>query len=87
MEDQTRQLNKFLQLSRQLRKGKDEKKIMDLISSMKDSGRPLPLSAINQLKVLEIMNSPYGQPLQNMIKTIESQLTKKVSKEVRAASS
>ena len=87
MEDQTRQLNKFLQLSRQLRKGKDEKKIMDLISSLKDSGRPLPLSAINQLKVLEIMNSPYGQPLQNMIKTIESQLTKKVSKEVRAASS
>lgn len=34
MEEQRRQMKKFLQLARQLRKGKDQKKIMNLLAQM-----------------------------------------------------
>ena len=77
IDEQERQLKKFLQLARQLRKGKDEKKILGIISSMKEQGKPMSLQVINELRMLEIMNSPYSQPLQGMIRTIEQCLNQK----------
>lgn len=60
VQEQKRQLKKFLQLTRQLRKGKDEKKVIDLIKRAKASAEPLPLVELNELKTLEIMESPYS---------------------------
>ena len=50
------------------------------MGSMKDSGKPLPLQMINELRMLEIMSSPYSQPLMGMIKQIETEMTKKQEK-------
>ena len=41
------------------------------MTSMKESGRPLPLHQINELRMLELMSSPYSQPLMGMIKQSE----------------
>ena len=60
-----------------MRKGKDEKKIKELMDTMKVSGKPLPLQLINELRMLEMMSSPYSQPLKGMIKQIEAELTKR----------
>ena len=45
-----------------------------MIASLKESDKPLPMQAINELRMLELMSSPYSQPLHGMIKNIESQM-------------
>jgi len=72
VQEQKRQLKKFLHLTRQLHKGKDEKKVIELIKRAKATAEPLPLAELNELKNLEIMESPYSQSLHGMIKDIET---------------
>ena len=79
--EQKHKLKKFLQLSKQLQKPKDEKKIKELLQILKETNKPLPVSVIRELKVLEIMNSPYSQPLMGMIKDIENQINRKIAEE------
>lgn len=57
---QKHKLKKFLSMSKQLGKQKDEKKIKELLQVLKDTNKPLPQSVIKELKMLEIMNSPYS---------------------------
>ena len=41
---------------------------------MRDSQKPLPLATVNELRKLELMESPYSQPLIGMIKEMEGQI-------------
>jgi len=48
-----------------------------MIRQIDETGKPLPMSRINELKLLELMASPYNQSLIAMIK-VELDITKKV---------
>jgi hypothetical protein len=41
---------------------------------MRDNQKPLPLATVNELRKLELMESPYSQPLIGMIKEIEGHI-------------
>lgn len=73
-DDQKRKLKKVLDLAKQLNKKKDEVKIKEMLEKVSEQQRPLPMSIINELRKLELMESPYSQPLIGMIKEIESQI-------------
>jgi hypothetical protein len=81
--EQKRKLRKFLDLSKQLQKPKDEKKIKDLLSVLQESNKPLPMKYIGELKVLEIMGSPYSQPLMGMIREIEAQINRRFGDDLK----
>jgi hypothetical protein len=68
VDDQRRKLKSFLKLALQLKSNKDELKIKELLDHLKLTKRPLPMAKINELKYLDLMASPYNQPLVSMIK-------------------
>ncbi len=60
-EDQRRKLKKVLELAKQLNKKKDAAKIKEMLQQLVgEAQRPLPLSTINELRKLELMESPYS---------------------------
>ena len=73
-DDQKRKLKKVLELAKQLNKKKDAAKIKEMLDLVGESQRPLPMSTVNELRKLELMESPYSQPLIGMIKEIEAQI-------------
>ena len=77
VDDQRRRLESFLCLAQQAKSKKDISKIQDMIKQIDDSGKPLPMTKINELKLLELMASPYNQSLIAMIK-VELDITKKI---------
>ena len=77
IEDQRRRLESFLCLAQQAKSKKDIVKIQDMIRQIDETGKPLPMSRINELKLLELMASPYNQSLIAMIK-VELDIAKKV---------
>ena len=60
MEDQRRRLEGFLLLARQANAKKDQKRINDLLSELDSTKKPLPFARIQELKLLELMASPYN---------------------------
>ena len=48
-----------------------------MIRQIDETGRPLPMARINELKMLELMASPYNQSLIAMIK-VELDISKKM---------
>jgi len=60
MEDQKRRLESFMTLARQAKSQKDQHKIRELLEELKRTQRPLPISRVNELKLLELMTSPYN---------------------------
>lgn len=68
IEEQKRKLKHFMKLAKQLKSLKDLKKIKDMLLYLKQTQKPLPLSKMNELKMLEIMSSPYNQSLIAMLK-------------------
>ena len=81
LEDQRRRLESFLSLAQQAKSKRDIQKIQDMIRQIDETGKPLPLTRINELKLLELMASPYNQSLIAMIK-VELDLSRKM-KELR----
>jgi len=60
IDDQRRRLESFLLLARQAQAKRDITKIKDLIRQIDETSKPLPMSRINELKMLELMTSPYN---------------------------
>ena len=54
-----------------------------MIRQIDETGKPLPMARINELKLLELMTSPYNQSLIAMIK-VELDIAKKL-KEIKKA--
>ena len=77
LEDQRRRLESFLSLAQQAKSKRDILKIQEMIKQIDDTGRPLPMSKINELKTLELMASPYNQSLIAMVQ-VELDLTRKM---------
>lgn len=73
-DDQKRKLKKVMELAKQLNKKKDATKIKEMLQQVAESQKPLPMGTINELRKLELMESPYSQPLIGMIKEIEAQI-------------
>jgi hypothetical protein len=59
-EDQKRKLKKVFELAKQLNKKKDMAKIKSMIDLISESQHPLPMSTVNDLRKLELMESPYS---------------------------
>lgn len=51
-----------------------------MIKQIDETQKPLPMSRINDLKLLELMTSPYNQQLISMIK-VEVELLKKIKEQ------
>ena len=83
LEDQRRRLESFLSLAQQAKSKRDINKIQDMIKQIDETGKPLPMSRINELRMLELMASPYNQSLIAMIK-VELDISRKM-KELKKA--
>ena len=60
VEDQRRRLESFLSLAQQAKSKRDIVKIQEMIRQIDETGKPLPVSRINELRLLELMASPYN---------------------------
>lgn len=77
LEDQRRRLESFLSLAQQAKSKRDIHKIQDMIKQIDETQKPLPMTRINELKLLELMASPYNQSLIAMIK-VELDISRKL---------
>lgn len=60
LEDQRRRLESFLSLAQQAKSKRDINKIQEMIKQIDETQKPLPMTRINELKLLELMASPYN---------------------------
>jgi hypothetical protein len=60
LNEQKRKLNHFLKLAQQMKSVADENKINELLEVLTTTKKPLAMSKINELKLLEMMSSPYN---------------------------